>query len=314
MASNGRTTHSLRQLLLAMKAMTEEVALPPMLAAPVMNSKEKSFLNRVRSILSDLSPAERRLGDFVCDFPGEVATYSAQELAALAHVSKATVSRFVQRLGYESYEEARRHARLDRQSGSRLFLTTTDTSGEQSIAANLSQGIANLEETLRPIGETQISGAAEAILAARKVWVIGFRASFAFATYLQWQLTQVIENVVAIPGGGQTFGEHLASLSPDDVVIFFGLRRRVSQTEALLDQIGRSGARLLFVTDESAEYETRSQWHFRCQTLAPGPLFNHTAVMALCHLLIMRCIEIAGAPGRTRLRNIEALNDALDEL
>lgn len=63
-----------------------------------MNSKEKSFLSRVRSILPELSPAERRLGEFVCDFPGEVATYSAQELAALAHVSKATVSRFVQRL------------------------------------------------------------------------------------------------------------------------------------------------------------------------------------------------------------------------
>lgn len=301
-------------LLLAKQAVTEEAASFPILASFVMTSKEKSFLSRVRGILPELTPAERRLGDFVCDFPGEVATYSAQELAALAHVSKATVSRFVQRLGYENYEEARRHARLDRQSGSRLFLTAADTAGEQSIAANLTQGIANLEETFRSIGETQIGSAAEAILAARKVWVIGFRASFTFATYLQWQLTQVIENVVAIPGGGQTFGEHLVSLSPDDVVIFFGLRRRVSQTEALLDQIGKSGARLLFVTDESAEYEKRSQWHFRCQTLAPGPLFNHTAVMALCHLLIMRCIEIAGAKGRTRLRNIEALNDALDEL
>ena len=93
----------------------------------------------------------------------------------------------------------------------------------------------------------------------------------------------------------------------------FGVPSRKA-CEMLLDQIAGSGARLLFVTDENADYETRSQWHFRCQTLAPGPLFNHTAVMALCHLLITRCIEIAGARGRTRLRNIETLNDALDEL
>jgi DNA-binding MurR/RpiR family transcriptional regulator len=49
----------------------------------------------VRQALPSLHPAERRLGDFVCDFPGELASYSGSELAQLAHVSKATVSRFV---------------------------------------------------------------------------------------------------------------------------------------------------------------------------------------------------------------------------
>ena len=178
----------------------------------------------------------------------------------------------------------------------------------------IAQGIANLEGTFSGIGETQITGAATALLKARKVWVIGFRASAPFATYLQWQLTQVIENVVAIPGAGQTFGEHLASIRKNDVVVFFGLRRRVAQTDRLLKQIDNLGAKVLYVTDESADFNKRVAWHFRCQTLTPGPLFNHTAVMALCHLLITRSIEIAGAEGRVRLRNIEALNDALDEL
>jgi len=279
-----------------------------------MKHKDESFLGRVRRSLPGLSPAEKRLGDFLCDFPGEVASYSAQELAGLAHVSKATVSRFIQHLGYPDYEAARRHARLEKQSGSRLFLMAAGADGTQTIEANIAQGIANLEGTFSGIGETQITAAATAILKARKVWVIGFRASAPFASYLQWQLTQVIENVVAIPGAGQTFGEHLASIKRGDVVVFFGLRRRVAQTERLLKQIDSLGAKILYITDESAAFDKRCQWHFRCQTLTPGPLFNHTAVMALCHLLITRSIEIAGAEGRGRLRNIEALNDALDEL
>ena len=148
-----------------------------------MAAKERSFLARVREILPELHPAERRLGDFLCDFPGEIASYSAQELAALAHVSKATVSRFVQRLGYENYEEARRHARADKQTGSRLFLATaTDADGRQSVAAHVAQGVANLEATFLAIGEAEIDAAATAILGARKVWVIGFRASHSFAT------------------------------------------------------------------------------------------------------------------------------------
>ncbi|MCZ4092979.1 MurR/RpiR family transcriptional regulator [Sinorhizobium psoraleae] len=280
-----------------------------------MNAKERSFLTRVRDLLPELHPAERRLGDFVCDFPGEIASYSAQELAALAHVSKATVSRFIQRLGYENYEAARRHARADKQTGSRLFLATaTDSAGEQLVAAHVAQGVANLEATFLAIAESQINAASEAILKARKVWVIGFRASHSFATYLQWQLTQVIENIAAIPGGGQTMGEHLVSLSDEDVVIVFGLRRRIALMDSLLAQVEKSGAKLLYITDEGVPFLSQAEWHFRCQTLAPGPLFNHVSVMALCHLLTTRCIEIAGVAGRNRLRGIEALNDALEEL
>lgn len=280
-----------------------------------MPPKEHSFLARVRAALPGLHPAERRLGEFVCDFPGELASYSGSELAELAHVSKATVSRFVKRLGYDSYEEARRHAREEKQTGSRLFLTTSgDTGAVQSVAAHVAQGIVNLETTFLSITDTQIEAVAQALLEARKVWVIGFRSSHAFASYLQWQLTQVVEQIVAIPGGGQTLGEHLVSLTPDDLVIVFGLRRRVARMGLLMDAVVASRAKVLYITDEGVPFQAGATWHFRCQSLAPGPLFNHVAVTAVCHLLASRAIEKAGATGRRRLRGIEALNDSLEEL
>lgn len=280
-----------------------------------MASRERSFLFRVRQALDDLHPAERRLGDFVCDFPGELASYSASELAALAHVSNATVSRFVKRLGYENYEEARRHAREERQTGSRLFLTTSsDARAVQSLGAHVAQGIANLEGTFANITDEQINAVVDAMIATRKVWVLGFRSSHPFADYLQWQMTQVIENIVAIPGGGQTLGEHLVSVAKGDVAVVFGMRRRIARMEMILSALERSGARLLYITDEGVPHRQSAAWHFRCQTLAPGPLFNHVAVMAICHLLATRAIERAGAAGRTRLRGIEAIGDTLEEL
>lgn len=280
-----------------------------------MATRERSFLTRVHDALPELRPAERRLGDFVCDFPGELASYSAQELAALAHVSKATVSRFIQRLGYANYEEARRHARLEKQTGSRLFLATaTDASAKQSVAAHAAQAVVNVDATFLAITDAQVTAIAQAILGARKVWVIGFRASHPFAAYLQWQLTQVVENIVAIPGAGQTLGEHLVSVAADDVVIVFGLRRRVARMGLVLDQVGKSSAKLLYITDEGERFHASAAWHLRCQTLAPGPLFSHVSVMAVCHLIATRCIELAAATGRKRLRGIEAINDTLEEL
>src|SRR5690606_9964988 len=210
-----------------------------------------SFLSRVRALLPELHPAERRLGDFVCDFPGELASFSASELAELAHVSKATVTRFVKRLGYENYEEARRHARAERSTGSRFFLAaSTDAGNEQSINAHIRQGAANLEATLLSLTENQLSNVVAALLAARKVWVIGYRSSQPFAAYLQWQLTQVIEQIVALPGAGHTMGEHIVSMQEHDVAIVFGLRRRVSSMDALIEQIIKTGAQVVYITDE----------------------------------------------------------------
>ena len=280
-----------------------------------MGPTNRSFLFRVRDALDDLHPAERRLGDFVCDFPGELASYSASELAKLAQVSNATVTRFVRRLGYESYEEARRHARDERQTGSRLFLAaSTEAAAAQSVAAHVSQGIANLEGTFATITDAQVDAVADAILSARKTWLIGFRSSHPVADYLQWQMTQVVENIVSIPGAGQTMGEHLVSVTDKDVAIVFGMRRRVAQMEAILSAIEKSGARLLYITDEGVEHRPTATWHFRCQTLAPGPLFNHVSVMAVCDLLTTRAIERAGPAGRTRLRGIERFGDTLEEL
>lgn len=274
---------------------------------------ERSFVSRVRAALADLHPAERRLGDLLSDFPGEMASYSASELAALAGVSNATVTRFIRRLGYESFEDARRHVREDRATGSRLYLAQAGDT-PHGVAGLVDRDTDNLRQTFAGIEPDEIDKLAAALLAARKVWVLGFRAGHPFAVYLQWQLTQVIEQIVAIPGGGQTLGEHLASIVAQDVVVVFGLRRRVAQNGALIATILQSGARLAYVTDEGVPRLDGAAWHFRCHTQSAGPLFSHVAVMGLCNVIANRTIDAAGAAGRARLNRIERANDSLGEL
>lgn len=275
---------------------------------------ERPFLSRVRQSLPDLHPAERKIGELVCDFPGELASYSASELADLAGVSNATVSRFVRRLGYATYDEARRHARQDKASGSRLYLGEAKVAAPYDPRAYAKTDMSNVERTLEPLKAEDIDRLATALLAARKVWVIGYRVGAPLARYLQWQLLQVIENCVALPGNGETMGEHIASLRREDVVVLFGLRRRVAQMGAILSGIETSGARLAFITDESVPRRTEAEWHFRCSTQSSGPLFSHVGVMAIMNLVANRTIDTAAEAGRRRLTMIETSNDLLGEL
>ena len=63
------------------------------------HSLPQSLSARIRSCYEDLSPTDRRLADLMLEYPGDIASYSASELARLTNVSNAAVSRFVQRLG-----------------------------------------------------------------------------------------------------------------------------------------------------------------------------------------------------------------------
>ncbi|MFT4243685.1 MAG: MurR/RpiR family transcriptional regulator [Acidovorax sp.] len=275
----------------------------------------ESFLRRVRGQLEALSAAERKLADLLLDFPGELASYNASELAALAGVSNATVTRLIQRLGYSHYEDARRQAREERQSGSPLFQGATSAAPATGpLAAHLQQSRRNLEQTFGELTEAQLAAIVQALIDAPQVLIFGSRSSHAFAAYLRWQIIQVRPRVLALPGPGETLGEYLAQLAPQDCVVVFGVRRQTGQMDALLQAALRARARVLYIGDHASPGCAAATWSVQCHCAGPGPLDNHVAVMALCDLLATQVVTAAGPAARKRLAAIEVLHDELGEL
>lgn len=279
-----------------------------------------SYITRIRTALPTLHPSERKLAETILSFPGEIASYSATELARLANVSNATVTRFVRRLGYDSFDQARQAARVAQQAGAAVFRTPVDADGpEAALAAQIAQGRLNVENSFAALSLAEMDALADAMLGAGRVWVLGFRTAQAFAVYLGAQLGQVLPNVTLLPQAGQTLAESLCSIAPGDVVLVFGLRRTVRPFGAVCRELGKTPARCALITDIAPGQGTDSaalapEWQMRVQTTAPGLLFNHAAVLALCHLLATRVLERSGPAGRKRLLAVETLHDSLDEL
>jgi len=272
------------------------------------------FLDRIRTALADLQPAERRLGKFLLDFPSDMASYDAQELARLADVSKATVSRFIRKIGYESYDAARRAVRDEASSGSRLYLGHAEPSAMEGVLKfGMHEEMENLAWTFQRISQGNLDSLAEKMLSARKVWIIGHRISHSFATYLHWQMVKILPDVSVIPKDGESMGEHLAAMRPSDLVLIFALRRRMSGLETLLCEIGKIRATRALISDDSLEPDTSLDWHFRCRISTATPQFNHVAVLALCHQIVVRTTLKSGASGRARLRRVDEFNERLGE-
>jgi DNA-binding MurR/RpiR family transcriptional regulator len=274
-----------------------------------------SFVGRIRDLIGELPPTERRLGEFLLDFPGELASYNASELALLANVSNATVTRFVKRLGYDSYETARRHVRAEKAGGAALFLATPITADDGgALDAHRRQSQLNIDATFNRLSDTMIDDIAKAIIAAPQVWIFGYRSSRSFATYLRWQIIQVAARTHVVPGAGETLGEYLPAIGERDCAVVFALSRRVARLGAVVDAVIAAGARVAYVTDGPKPIAAHPEWLIRCETAAPGPLYDHAAVMALCDLLATRVLQLAGRAGRRRLTAIEVAHDALDEI
>ena len=274
-----------------------------------------TFLARIRAVLPELHRAEHKLGSFLLDFPGDLAAYDAQELARLSGVSKATVSRFVRRIGFESYEVARRAARDERQTGSRHFIAHAEPLWGQSPLADLMrEEMANVAWTLERIDPAELEQLAEAMLSARRVWLIGYRISRVFADYLYWQLLKVIPAATVIPQAGESLGEYTAEMTGEDLVIVVALRRRAANPDRLIAELGRVGVATAMITDDGAGPDERVNWHFRCRIETSSPQFNHAAVVNLCHQIVTRTTLKAGRAASARLRRIDEANERLGEV
>ncbi|MDU8913075.1 MurR/RpiR family transcriptional regulator [Aestuariicoccus sp. MJ-SS9] len=275
----------------------------------------KPFLARVSDALPELNRSERKLADLVLDFPGEMAGYTATEIAELANVSNATVSRFVRRIGYASFDEARRAVRDEQRAGTALLRFSSDMpTGNGAVARHFETSQQNLDLTYGALDEAVIDNLAKAMIAAPRVWFIGFRAGQAFAQYLGWQTSQVLANVTVLPRAGETMAESLVSLAGGDVVILIALRRKPRLVGAVAAAVRASKAALAVLEDRPDPALAEADWHLTCATSTSGPLMNHVGCMAVCNLVGARTIELSGASGRGRMAAIEEAHRRFDEL
>lgn len=274
----------------------------------------KPFLLRVRDALPDLHPSEHKLAELVLDFPGEMAGYTASEIAELANVSNATVSRFVRRIGYGSFDEARRAVRDEQRAGTALLRFASQTPGGGAVASHFETSQQNLDLTYGALEDAAIDSLAHALIAAPRVWFLGFRAGQSFAQYLGWQTSQVLGNVTVLPRAGETLAESLASLLPQDIVVLVALRRKPKLAGAVVKAAAAAKADLAVIEDRPSSETAHARWQLSCVTSANGPLMNHVGTMAVCNLIAARTIALSGAAGRSRMAAIEDGHRRFDEL
>ncbi|NIZ90650.1 MurR/RpiR family transcriptional regulator [Kineosporiaceae bacterium B12] len=245
-----------------------------------------------------MGPVERHLAGVVLDHLDDLAAYSAAELASLSGASKATVSRFFRRLGFETFAEARHRARSLRAAG----VPVPGRPAADPSAAHVGAAQANLARAGAALDPAVIGPVADLLASAAQVVVVGFRNSYPVALHLREQLLQARPRVALAPQPGQSVGEELAQLGPGDAVVCVGFRRRPAGFGAVVDLVLDAGVPTVLLVDPGARrHVPRATHRLEVPVDGCGAFDDYGAAMTTVCVLADAVLDRVGAAGRERI-------------
>ncbi|MBF4462127.1 MULTISPECIES: MurR/RpiR family transcriptional regulator [unclassified Rathayibacter] len=277
-----------------------------------MVAETASIGHRIDAGYATLSRQEQRAADFILDHLGDLAVYTATELAQHSGVSKATVSRLFRRLGFSNSQEVREHARALRSSG--VPVGPAHGPGE-ALAVHLVSERANLERLATALGGGRLEQAVELLARARDVVVIGLRNSYPVALHLRQQLAQARGGVRLAPQPGQSLGEELVGLGAEDVVVLVGFRRRPASFAALVEALAARAVPVVLLADPPARRhaEHATVW-LECPVDSEAAFDSYAAAMSAVALLASGVLGAQPRESRERIAGISTAYAELGEL
>jgi DNA-binding MurR/RpiR family transcriptional regulator len=217
-----------------------------------------SMAQRIGRVLPSLTRSHRQMAEYVLAHPLQAATMPIDELAAAVGVSVATANRFARALEFEGYAQFRAALVLGFEATlapvERLRSKVAHRSSAAGVfAAALEEAGGNIDLTRRSLDARACEQAVGAVLAARRIYIVGFGSSAWLGGLLQRYLDRYRENVhlVASIEGSSNGARIIARLTPEDLVISIGFPRYFSDTVLLAGRAFEAGVPVLALTDSA---------------------------------------------------------------
>ncbi len=263
----------------------------------VPNSPQDSL----RAQLPHLSLEQRKAATYALENPDRVSLASTREAAAAAGVTPNTFVRLSRVLGYDGFKAFKTHlARASFQpSRQALALQARTAAGTLDTLKHevLSAAAATLRHLEVSATTTALQAAAQTIVAARKVYVLGVGMANPVALNFAYLGAMALDNIVALPRDGSQPVDGLVRAGAGDTLIamtFKPYRREVVEAAAAAHE---QGLDLIAVSDSPAAPHFAAAQH-RFDVPVSGPQFFTSTVALTAFLETLMAFVIAAAPAR----------------
>jgi len=279
-----------------------------------------SMAQRIARALPTLTRSHQQVAKYVLAHPLQVATMPIDELAATVGVSLATANRFARALEFDGYPQFRAvlvlgfEATLAPVEKLRSKLEHPATVNDVFDSA-LSEIARNLEATRQSLDAQSCEQAVDAILKARRIFIIGYGSSSWLGGLLQRQLDLYCDNVQLLASieGSSNGARMLSRLRPQDLVIAIAFPRYFSDTVLLASRAHEAGVPVLALTDTPASpLASMATVALYAQTDSPYFSNSEASVLALIEALCSAVSHCAKGSLQAAARLTESVLPWLD--
>ena len=217
----------------------------------------KDILALIQSNMSGFSKGQKLIANFILSSYDKAAFMTASRLGKTVNVSESTVVRLAAELGYDGYpamQTAPQEMIRNKITPIQRTEVANDRIGQQDILSMVLQ--ADMEKIRMTLEETDrkgFDGAVDAILSARRIYILGVRSAAAIASFLGFYFNLIFENVTLVnTASASEIFEQLLRVREGDVVIGVSFPRYSRRTVKALEFAHDQGATVVAITDSEA--------------------------------------------------------------
>ena len=229
----------------------------------------RDFLQLLQDNEPTFSKGQKRIAHYMMQCYDKAAFMTANRLGKTVGVSESTVVRFAVDLGFDGYpslQKAMQEMVLNRLTAVQRIEVANDRIGDQDILSMVIQSdIDKLRRTEELISRDEFNASVQAVLGAKRVYILGVRSTAPLANFLGYYLNYMFNNVHIVTASGTSeMFEKIVGMRSDDVVIAFSFPRYSTATLKAAQYCRSTGAEVIAITDNRESPLGRCATHVLC--------------------------------------------------
>lgn len=223
-------------------------------AGKVFETMKRNVIAIINDSMPEFSKGQKRIAKYVIENYDKAAYITAAKLGVLADVSESTVVRFANELGFDGYPDMQRalqeYIRTKLTAVQRVEVTDTRIGDSDVLDKVLASDIDKIKGTLENIDKKSFAAAVDAIINAKRIYIIGVRSSSSLAGFLNFNFRMIFDDVrfVQTTSGSEMF-EQIMQIKPDDVMIAISFPRYSSRIINAVEFARNAKANVVALTD-----------------------------------------------------------------
>lgn len=224
------------------------------------------LLSLIHNQMHTFSKGQKMIANYILNSYDKAAFMTASKLGKTVCVSESTVVRFAAELGFDGYpamQKALQEMIRNKLTSIQRIEVSNDLIGNHDVLSTVMQSdMEKIRMTLEEADRESFDESVQAIISARRIYILGVRSSGALAGFLAFYFGLIFDNVIHVGESSTSeIFEQIVRIGEGDVMIGLSFPRYSQRTVEAMRFARDRGATVIAITDSAVSSVAKTATH-----------------------------------------------------